>query len=151
MDRAQPAARRLLHGKTAEEALQEVLADARRGCCRARRRSGRTFGDACSEWLRYIEHESSARRRRCGTTEHGQRGLLPEFGRTRRSRRSRPSGSTSTASGCSTRAAVAADDPEAARAAVRHPEAREAPRVDRDNPAEDVERVSSSARATLTC
>jgi hypothetical protein len=44
--------------RTAEEALQQVLADARRGTLPdSHARSGRTFGDACSEWLRYVEHD----------------------------------------------------------------------------------------------
>ena len=68
--------------KTAEEALQATLSDARRGLLPDSRRSGRTFGEACDEWLRYIEHD---RQRRPSTlrdyrnTVNGM--LLPEFGR----------------------------------------------------------------------
>src|SRR5665213_934701 len=44
--------------RTAEEALQQVLADARRGTLPGSQpRSGRTFDDACSNWLRYVEHD----------------------------------------------------------------------------------------------
>src|SRR3954466_5818697 len=44
--------------RTAEEALQEVLADARRGTLPgAAPRAGKTFADACAEWLRYGEHD----------------------------------------------------------------------------------------------
>ena len=44
--------------KTAEDALREILADARRGTLPdSRARSGKTFGDACAEWLRYVEHD----------------------------------------------------------------------------------------------
>jgi integrase len=69
--------------KTAEEALQAVLADARRGTLPdSQRRSGRTFADACDEWLRYIAHD----RQRAHSTVRDYRSvvnttLVPEFGR----------------------------------------------------------------------
>jgi integrase len=69
--------------KTADEALQELLADARRGTLAdSGVRSGKTFGDACAEWLRYIEQE----RQRAPSTLRDYRNvvngvLLPEFGR----------------------------------------------------------------------
>jgi len=68
--------------KTAEEALQAILADARRGTLPGSRRSGRTFGEACSEWLRYVEHEkqrAASTVRDYTNTVNG--ALLPEFGR----------------------------------------------------------------------
>jgi len=70
--------------KTANEALQELLTDARRGTLAdSGIRSGKTFDDACAEWLRYVEHD----RQRAASTlrdyRHVVNGvLLPEFGRT---------------------------------------------------------------------
>ena len=67
--------------RTAEEALQELLADARRGTLQGSQRSGRTFGDACAEWLRYIKHEkqrAASTVRDYTNTVNG--ALLPEFG-----------------------------------------------------------------------
>lgn len=44
--------------RTAEDALQELLADARRGTLAgAESAAGKTFADACAEWLRYGEHD----------------------------------------------------------------------------------------------
>jgi len=69
--------------RTAEEALQQVLADARRGTLPGSQpRSGRTFGDACADWLRYVEHD----KQRAPSTLSDYRNvvnasLLPEFGR----------------------------------------------------------------------
>jgi integrase len=69
--------------RTAEEALQQVLADARRGTLPdSHARSGRTFDDACSEWLRYVEHE----KQRAPSTLKDYRNvvngcLLLEFGK----------------------------------------------------------------------
>jgi integrase len=67
--------------RTAEEALQAVLTDARRGTLAGMETTGATFADAAAEWLRYVEHD---RRRRPSTvrdyrnTINGR--LLPEFG-----------------------------------------------------------------------
>ena len=47
--------------KTAEAALRQLLTDAERGTLAMTRRTGVTFGDACAEWLRWLEHD---RRRR---------------------------------------------------------------------------------------
>lgn len=69
--------------KTAEEALQDLLAEARRGTLAdSGRRSGKTFEDACAEWLRYVEHD----RQRAPSTLRDYRNvvngvLLPEFGK----------------------------------------------------------------------
>lgn len=66
--------------RTAEEALQAILTDARRGTLDVPRRGGRTFGDACAEWLRYVETERSI----APSTLIGYRSvtdvLLAEFG-----------------------------------------------------------------------
>jgi integrase len=44
--------------RTAADALNAVLTDARRGTLEgASLRTGRTFHDACAEWLRYVEHD----------------------------------------------------------------------------------------------
>jgi site-specific recombinase XerD len=69
--------------KLAEEKLQEILSDARRGTLPdSKQRSGKTFDDACSEWLRYIEHEKE---RAASTvrdyTKVVNGALLPEFGK----------------------------------------------------------------------
>jgi len=69
--------------RTAEEELNALLADARRGTLPdSQARSGRTFGNACDEWLRYIEHDQQ----RASSTVADYRNvvngsLLPEFGR----------------------------------------------------------------------
>ena len=68
--------------RTAEEELQTTLSDARRGTLPdSQPRSGRTFGDACDEWLRYVEHE---RQRRPSTLRDYRNvvsaSLLPELG-----------------------------------------------------------------------
>ena len=55
--------------KTAEAELRRLMTDAERGERPvAAGRGGRTFGDACAEWLRYVGHESRERRRRSVTT-----------------------------------------------------------------------------------
>jgi Phage integrase, N-terminal SAM-like domain len=71
------------HEATAQEALDTVLSDARRGTLPdSRARSGRTFGDACAEWLRYVGHD----KQRAPSTLADYRNvvnscLLPEFGK----------------------------------------------------------------------
>jgi integrase len=68
--------------KTAEQALQEILVDARRGTLADMDRPAeRTFADACSEWLRYVEHD----KQRAASTIRDYRNvvdhyLLEEFG-----------------------------------------------------------------------
>jgi len=67
--------------KTAEQALQAILADARRGTLAGAVRTGASFADAAAEWLRYVEHD----RKRQVSTVVGYRSalsahLLPEFG-----------------------------------------------------------------------
>jgi integrase len=70
--------------KTAQDALDELLADARRGTLAdSGVRSGKTFDDACAEWLRYVEQE----RQRAPSTIRDYRNvvngvLLLEFGST---------------------------------------------------------------------
>jgi integrase len=67
---------------TAEQALQAVLVKAREGTLPdSQPRSGHTFRDACSEWLRYVEHEKQ--RAPSTVRDYGntvRAALLPEFG-----------------------------------------------------------------------
>lgn len=69
--------------KMAEQALQAILTDARRGQLPGSVTSGATFADAVAEWLRYVEHD---RKRRPSTVEDyrnvARNDLLPEFGET---------------------------------------------------------------------
>lgn len=66
--------------RMAEEALQTILADARRGTL-DRVKTGATFADAAAEWLRYVEHD---RKRRPSTVRDYRNAiggrLVPEFG-----------------------------------------------------------------------
>jgi integrase len=67
--------------RTAEEALQAVLTDARRGTIAIESGTGHTFRDACEEWLRYSRDEkdlaeSTLRDYRSTVECH----LYPEFG-----------------------------------------------------------------------
>ena len=44
--------------KTAEAELRRLMTDAERGTLPgAAKRTGKTFADACAEWLRYVEYE----------------------------------------------------------------------------------------------
>jgi integrase len=69
--------------RTANEALQELLADARRGTLAGSTPSvGKTFGDATAEWLRYVEHDKHVSATTLNDYRHLVSGcLLPEFGR----------------------------------------------------------------------
>jgi integrase len=69
--------------KLAEEALQAILADARRGTLAdSQKRSGKTFHDACAEWLRYVEHEKQRAPSTVRDYTNVVNGaLLGEFGR----------------------------------------------------------------------
>jgi hypothetical protein len=67
--------------KTAEDALQAILTDARRGQLPGAVTTGATFADAAAEWLRYVEYD---RKRRASTIQDYRNvvrhSLLPEFG-----------------------------------------------------------------------
>lgn len=69
--------------KTAEQVLQAILTDARRGQLPGVVTTGASFADAAAEWLRYVEHD---RKRRASTIEDYRNvvrnNLLPEFGET---------------------------------------------------------------------
>jgi integrase len=67
--------------RTAREALHAILTDARRGTLAGMEATGATFGDACAEWLRYVEHDlqrASSTVRDYRNTVNGR--LLPAFG-----------------------------------------------------------------------
>jgi integrase len=68
--------------RTADEALQELLADARRGTLAgAGRRAGKTFDDACQEWLRYGRDDKQLSPSTLTDYRNVVNGyLLPEFG-----------------------------------------------------------------------
>lgn len=69
--------------KTSHEALAALLTDARRGTLAgAWTRTGKTFGDATAEWLRYVEHDKG----RAASTLNDYRNVVrcylePEFGK----------------------------------------------------------------------
>jgi integrase len=75
--------RRATTRKTAEAELRRLLTDAERGTVARAARTGATFADVATEWLRYVEHD----RKRRPSTIVGYRSalkvhLLPEFGDT---------------------------------------------------------------------
>ena len=68
--------------RTAEAALRTLLTDAERGELVVQRQTGATFGDACTEWLRHIEHDRE--RRPSTVTDYRSvvnHNLLPYFGK----------------------------------------------------------------------
>ena len=68
--------------KGAEEALSALLTDVRRGeVPDPGDRSGKTFGDAVAEWLRYVEHEKARRPSTLRDYRNtANAAMLPEFG-----------------------------------------------------------------------
>lgn len=67
--------------RKAEAALRELLTDAQRGELTIQNATGATFGDACAEWLRYVEFD----RERTKSTVNDyksvvNRALIPGFG-----------------------------------------------------------------------
>jgi integrase len=79
-ERSRPAAGHFTR-RMADEALQELLTDARRGTGDVGSRAGATFADAAAEFLRYVEHD----REREPSTVSDYKGvidgyLLPRFG-----------------------------------------------------------------------
>ena len=132
---------------TAAEALRELLAAApkRPAAAGERARGAVTFGEACDEWLRYIEHE----RKRSPSTLADYRStvracLLPGFGAQTPLGRIDTAGDRRVARASARRGtAVAALDPEAA----RRSSAASCARAKRRgwitvNPVDDAERVS---------
>ena len=109
--------------RTAEQALQELLADARRGTlANSRSRSGKTFGDACAEWLRFVEHEEQRARstvRDYGNAATGR--LIPRFGEDTPLRGHHDRQHQRVPQRAARRQALEAHRPEAAGAPARHP------------------------------
>jgi integrase len=67
--------------RTAEEALEAILTDARRGTLAGMTTTGATFADAAAEWLRYVEHDRGRRPSTVRDYRNAITGrLLPEFG-----------------------------------------------------------------------
>ena len=68
--------------RTAEEALQELLADARRGTLAgAEPRAGKTFADACAEHERYSRDDKQLAASTLSDYRNVRRALLAEFGK----------------------------------------------------------------------
>jgi integrase len=75
-----PAPQGFLTPKEAEARLQDLLATAPRERP-VPRPPQRTFGDACAEWLRYVEHDRARRQSTLGDYRNTvRRYLLPAFG-----------------------------------------------------------------------
>ena len=107
-------------------------------------RSGKTFDDACAEWLRYVEHDKQrapSTLRDYGNVVNGVAAPRVRQGHAAREDHDGADRRVARAA-ARRRRAGAPDDPEGSRPAVRGPEASEAPKVDPANPAEDVERVT---------
>jgi integrase len=68
--------------RMAEEALQTVLVDARRGTLAGMVRTGATFRDASAEWLRYVEHDRDVKPSTLLDYRHMARRLDRDFGET---------------------------------------------------------------------
>jgi integrase len=69
--------------KTAKEALQEVLADARRGTLAAHAvRTSKTFQDACAEHERYTRDDKQLAASTLSDYANVRRSLMDEFGKT---------------------------------------------------------------------
>lgn len=67
--------------RMAEDELRRRLTDAERGTPAGTRRTEATFGDACAEWLRYVEHDRLRRPSTVSDYRNLVRGsLLPAFG-----------------------------------------------------------------------
>lgn len=68
--------------KTAQAELDAILTDIRRGeIPDPANKSGRTFGDAVAEWLRYVAHDKARRPSTVRDYRNAANGsLLPEFG-----------------------------------------------------------------------
>jgi len=68
--------------RMAEEALQAVLADARRGTLAGMHTVSAKFADASAEWLRYVEHERDVKPSTLSDYRHMARRLDRSFGET---------------------------------------------------------------------
>jgi integrase len=68
--------------RMAEEALQAVLTDARRGTLAGMRTVGAKFADAAAEWLRYVEHDRDVKPSTLSDYRHMVTRLNEAFGET---------------------------------------------------------------------
>jgi integrase len=66
--------------RMAAEALQTVLADARRGTLAGMVKTGATFEDASAEWLRYVEHDRDVKPSTLSDYRHMAARLDRDFG-----------------------------------------------------------------------
>lgn len=66
--------------RMAERALQEILADARRGTLAGMYTISATFADASAEWLRYVEHDRDVKPSTLSDYRHMARRLDRTFG-----------------------------------------------------------------------
>ena len=80
MDRARTRARRLLHPRTAEEALQAILTEARRGTLAGMTTVNAKFADASAEWLRYVQHDRDVKPSTLSDYRHMAKRLDRTFG-----------------------------------------------------------------------
>jgi integrase len=68
--------------RMAEEALQAVLTDARRGTLEGMRSTRASFADAAAEWLRYVEHDRDVKPSTLSDYRHMAQCLCRTFGET---------------------------------------------------------------------
>ncbi|HEY5260726.1 MAG TPA: hypothetical protein VIJ33_01275 [Solirubrobacteraceae bacterium] len=68
--------------RMAEEQLQAVLTDARRGTLAGMKTTGAKFTDASAEWLRYVEHDRDVKSSTLSDYRHTVRRLDKAFGET---------------------------------------------------------------------
>jgi integrase len=68
--------------RTAQEALQAILADARRGTLAGMSTRSAAFADASAEWLRYVGHERDAKPSTLSDYRHMVKRLNRTFGET---------------------------------------------------------------------
>jgi integrase len=67
--------------RTAEAALDEILADARRGALAGQVRTGLTFADACEDFLSWMEHDRQRKRSTLNDYRSAVRShFIPAFG-----------------------------------------------------------------------
>jgi integrase len=68
--------------RMAEEQLQAILTDARRGTLAGMRTTGAKFADASAEWLRYVEHDRDVKPSTLSDYKHMVKRLDRAFGET---------------------------------------------------------------------
>ena len=68
--------------RMAEEHLQAILTDARRGTLAGMRTTGAKFADASAEWLRYVEHDRDVKPSTLSDYKHMVKRLDKTFGET---------------------------------------------------------------------